>query len=32
VADSGAWGALVLGIVLLGVGVGLRGRKARAAQ
>jgi hypothetical protein len=32
VADSGAWGAFVLGIVLLGLGVGLRGRKARAAQ
>jgi hypothetical protein len=31
-ADSGAWGALVLGIALLGLGVGLRGRKARAAQ
>ena len=30
--DGGAWGALVLGIALLGFGVGLRGRKARATS
>jgi hypothetical protein len=29
-ADGGAWGALALGIALLGLGVGLRGRKARS--
>jgi len=31
-ADSGSWGALALGIALLGLGVGLRGRKARATE
>jgi hypothetical protein len=31
-ADSGAWGALALGITLLGLGVGLQGRKTRAME
>jgi hypothetical protein len=31
-ADGGVWGALALGIVLLGLGVGLRGREVRATE
>jgi hypothetical protein len=30
--DGMAWGALVVGIALLGLGIGLRGRKGRAIQ
>jgi hypothetical protein len=31
-ADGWAWGALVLGVALLGLGVGLRGSKAHAVE
>jgi len=31
-ADGGAWGVLALGIALLGLGIRLRGRKARATE